>query len=74
MRVYGAGGQVSHSSAALGSSLHCVCPCLHDSITQAVVHYSLPQIRPWELSSCKWRRAGGWQSRLAYGLGARRLL
>lgn len=73
MRVHAAGRQVSLSSAALGSSLHCVCPCFHDSINQSVVHYCLPQIRPWKLPSCKWRGTGGWHSRLAYG-GARRLL
>lgn len=63
MRVQGPGRQVPHSSVALGSSLHC-CGCPHDSITQSVVHYCLSQLRPWKLSSCKWKGAGaggaGW--------------
>lgn len=73
MGVQGPGRPVSHSSAVLGSRLHC-CGCLQDSITQSVVHYCLSQLRPWKLSSCKWKGTGGRQSRLAYGSGARRLL
>lgn len=31
------------------------------SITHSVVHYRLSQLRPWKVSSHKWRRAGVWQ-------------
>ena len=37
-------------------------------ITHSVVHYRLSQLRPWKLSSSKWKGAGHGQSSLACGL------
>lgn len=55
-------------------SPHFLPVCSQGSITHSVVHYCLSQLRPWKLSSRKWKGAGGWQSWWACGSEDRSLL